>query len=118
DPGNIMGPLVSARQRDRVLGYIEKGKAEGAKLLVGGGRPSHLDKGDYVEPTLVVDVEPDARIAEEEIFGPVLCVLKYDGDDDAVRIANNSMYGLSGAVTSASLERAESVAGGVGSGTG
>jgi aldehyde dehydrogenase (NAD+) len=110
DPGNIMGPLVNARQRDRVLGYIEKGKAEGAKLLVGGGRPPHLDKGYYVEPTLFVDVDPDATIAQEEIFGPVLCVLKYDGDDDAVRIANNSMYGLSGAVTSASLERAEAVA--------
>jgi aldehyde dehydrogenase (NAD+) len=110
DPGNIMGPLVNARQRDRVLGYIEKGKAEGARLLVGGGRPQHLDKGYYVEPTLFVDVDPDATIAQEEIFGPVLCVLKYDGDDDAVRIANNSMYGLSGSVTSASLERAEAVA--------
>ena len=75
-----------------------------------GGRPPHLDKGYYVEPTLFVNVDPDATIAQEEIFGPVLCVLKYDGDDDAVRIANNSMYGLSGAVTSASLERAEAVA--------
>jgi aldehyde dehydrogenase (NAD+) len=110
DPGNIMGPLVNARQRDRVLGYIEKGKVEGAKLLVGGGRPAHLDKGYYVEPTLFVDVDPDATIAQEEIFGPVLCVLKYDGDDDAVRIANNSMYGLSGSVASSSLERAEAVA--------
>jgi aldehyde dehydrogenase (NAD+) len=110
DPGNIMGPLINARQRDRVLGYIEKGKAEGAELVVGGGRPAHLDKGYYVEPTLFVDVDPDSTIAQEEIFGPVLCVLKYDGDDDAVRIANNSMYGLSGAVSSASLERAESVA--------
>ena len=110
DPGNIMGPLINARQRDRVLGYIEKGKAEGAELVVGGGRPAHLDKGYYVEPTLFVDVDPDSTIAQEEIFGPVLCVLKYDGDDDAVRIANNSMYGLSGAVSSASLERAEAVA--------
>jgi aldehyde dehydrogenase (NAD+) len=110
DPGNIMGPLVNARQRDRVLGYIEKGKAEGAKLLVGGGRPKHLEKGYYVEPTLFVDVDPDSTIAQEEIFGPVLCVLKYDGDDDAVRIANDSMYGLSGSVSSASVERAEAVA--------
>ena len=110
DPGNIMGPLINARQRDRVLGYIEKGKAEGAKLVVGGGRPAHLDKGYYVEPTLFVDVDPDSTIAQEEIFGPVLCVLKYDGEDDAVRIANNSMYGLSGAVSSASLQRAEAVA--------
>jgi aldehyde dehydrogenase (NAD+) len=110
DPGNIMGPLINARQRDRVLDYIEKGKAEGAQLLVGGGRPHHLEKGYYVEPTLFVGVDPDSTIAQEEIFGPVLSVLKYDGDDDAVRIANNSMYGLSGAVTSSSLERAEAVA--------
>jgi aldehyde dehydrogenase (NAD+) len=110
DPSNIMGPLINARQRDKVLGYIEKGEAEGAKLVVGGGRPAPLDKGYFVEPTLFVDVEPEATIAQEEIFGPVLCVLKYDGDDDAVRIANNSMYGLSGSVSSASLERAEAVA--------
>jgi aldehyde dehydrogenase (NAD+) len=110
DPANIMGPLINARQRERVLGYIEKGKADGARLLVGGGVPAHLPKGYYVEPTLFVDVDPDATIAQEEIFGPVLAVLKYDGDDDAVRIANNSMYGLSGAVTSASLDRALGVA--------
>ncbi len=110
DPGNIMGPLVNARQRDRVLGYIEKGKAEGAKLLVGGGRPAHLDRGYYVEPTLFVDVDPDSTIAQEEIFGPVLSVIRYEDDDDAVRIANNSTYGLSGAVTSKSLDRALGVA--------
>jgi aldehyde dehydrogenase (NAD+) len=110
DPANLMGPLINARQRDRVLGYIEQGKAEGAKLVVGGSRPPQFDKGYYVEPTLFVDVDPDATIAQEEIFGPVLCVLKYDGEDDAVRIANNSMYGLSGSVTSSSLERAEALA--------
>ncbi len=110
DPGNIMGPLVNAKQRERVLGYIEKGKAEGARLLVGGGRPEHLPKGYFVEPTLFVDVDPDSTIAQEEIFGPVLSVLAYEDDDDAVRIANNSAYGLSGAVTSASLERAEALA--------
>ena len=110
DPGNIMGPLVNARQRDRVLGYIEKGKAEGATLAVGGGRPAQLERGFYVEPTLFVDVDPDSTIAQEEIFGPVLAVIRYDDDDDAVRIANNSTYGLSGAVTSSSLERAISVA--------
>jgi len=110
DPGNIMGPLVNARQRDRVLGYIEKGKAEGATLAVGGGRPAQLERGYYVEPTLFVDVDPDSTIAQEEIFGPVLAVIRYDDDDDAVRIANNSTYGLSGAVTSSSLERAISVA--------
>jgi aldehyde dehydrogenase (NAD+) len=110
DPGNIMGPLVNARQRERVLGYIEQGKAEGARLVVGGGAPSHLPKGYFVEPTLFVDVDPDSTIAQEEIFGPVLSVLAYEDDDDAVRIANNSAYGLSGAVSSASIERAESVA--------
>ncbi len=109
-PGNLMGPLINARQRERVLGYIEKGRAEGARLLVGGGRPAHLPKGFYVEPTLFVDVDPDATIAQEEIFGPVLAVIPYQDDDDAVRIANNSRYGLSGAVSSASLERALAVA--------
>ncbi|MGH8983063.1 MAG: aldehyde dehydrogenase family protein [Acidimicrobiia bacterium] len=110
DPGNIMGPLVNARQRDRVLDYIEKGKAEGAMLAVGGGRPGHLERGYYVEPTLFVDVDPDSTIAQEEIFGPVLAVIRYEDDDDAVHIANNSTYGLSGAVTSRSLDRALAVA--------
>jgi aldehyde dehydrogenase (NAD+) len=110
DPDNIMGPLINARQRDRVLGYIEKGRAEGAELLVGGGRPAHLQRGYYVEPTLFVDVDPDSTIAQEEIFGPVLAVIRYEDDDDAVRIANNSAYGLSGAVTSGSLDRAMGLA--------
>jgi aldehyde dehydrogenase (NAD+) len=110
NPAHLMGPLINAKQRDRVLGYIEKGRAEGARLLVGGGRPAHLEKGYYVEPTLFVDVDPDSTIAQEEIFGPVLAVIPYEDDDDAVRIANNSRYGLSGAVTSASLERAVAVA--------
>jgi len=117
DIQNIMGPLVSAKQRDRVLGYIEKGKAEGARCLVGGGRPKHLEKGYFVEPTLFVDVDPDSTIAQEEIFGPVLAVIPYEDDDDAVRIANNSRYGLSGAVSSASLERALAVARRVRTGT-
>jgi aldehyde dehydrogenase (NAD+) len=105
-----MGPVVSRRQRDRVLGYIEKGRREGARLLTGGGVPKHLPKGFYVEPTLFADVDPDATIAQEEIFGPVLAVIPYEDDDDAVRIANHSIYGLSGAVTSASEERALAVA--------
>jgi aldehyde dehydrogenase (NAD+) len=107
---NIMGPLVNARQRDRVLDYIAKGKAEGARLLVGGGRPAHLPRGFYVEPTLFVDVDPDATIAQEEIFGPVLAVIPYEDEEDAIRIANHSKYGLSGAVFSASLERAQKLA--------
>ena len=101
---------MSARQRERVLAYIEKGRQEGAKLLLGGGVPEHLPRGYYVEPTLFVDVDPDATIAQEEIFGPVLAVIPYEDDDDAVRIANHSIYGLSGAVTSASEERALGIA--------
>ncbi len=110
DAANMMGPLINQSQRERVLGYIEKGKAEGAKLLVGGGIPADQPKGWFVEPTLFVDVDPDATIAQEEIFGPVLAVLKYEDDDDAVRIANNSRYGLSGSVASASIDRALGIA--------
>jgi aldehyde dehydrogenase (NAD+) len=106
----LMGPVVSARQRDRVLSYIAKGQEEGAKLVFGGGRPSHLPKGWFVEPTLFVDVDNDMTIAQDEIFGPVLCVIPYEDDDDAVRIANDSKYGLSGGVVSASEERATAIA--------
>ena len=117
DPENFAGPLISAKQRERVLGYIEKGKAEGAKVALGGGRPAHLDKGFYVEPTVFVDVDPDSTIAQEEIFGPVLAVIPFEDDDDAVRIANNSIYGLSGGVQAGSIERARSVANRIRTGT-
>jgi aldehyde dehydrogenase (NAD+) len=110
DPANMQGPLINARQRERVLGFIEKGKEEGSKLVVGGGRPPQLEKGYYVEPTLFVDVDPDSTLAQEEIFGPVLVVIPYEDDDDAVRIANNSRYGLSGAVTGADFDRAYAIA--------
>ena len=110
DFANMMGPLVNAKQRERVLGYIAKGKAEGAKCIVGGEVASQFDKGYFVQPTLFIDVDPDSTIAQEEIFGPVLAVIPYDDDDDAVRIANNSKYGLSGAVVSADLDRALGVA--------
>ena len=106
----IMGSLVNARQRERVLAYIEKGKEEGARLLLGGGVPAHLDKGYYVEPTVFMDVTNDMTIAREEIFGPVLVVIAYDDEDDAVRIANDSDYGLSAGVWSASEEHALAVA--------
>lgn len=106
----LMGPLISAKQRDRVLGYIEKGKDEGARVVVGGGTPDHLDRGFFVEPTLFADVDNSMTIAREEIFGPVLCVIAYDDDEDAVRIANDSDYGLSGGVYSADEERATAVA--------
>jgi aldehyde dehydrogenase (NAD+) len=109
-PDVMMGPLVSAKQRDRVLGYIDKGLAEGAKLALGGARPKQFERGYYVEPTLFVDVDNRMTIAQEEIFGPVLVLIAYDGEDDAVRIANDSRYGLVGSVFSSSLERAEAVA--------
>jgi aldehyde dehydrogenase (NAD+) len=111
DPQNadvMMGPVISEKQRGRILGYIEKGKAEGAEVAFGGGRPSHLPKGWFVEPTLFVNVENSMTIAQEEIFGPVLCLIGYDDDDDAVRIANDSTYGLAGNVIG-SLDRALSL---------
>jgi aldehyde dehydrogenase (NAD+) len=110
DPGNIQGPQISAKQRERVLGYIDTGVKEGARLVVGGGRPEHLDKGWFVEPTLFADVDNSMTIAREEIFGPVLVVVPFEDDDDAVRIANDNQYGLAGMVTSASEERALAVA--------
>lgn len=108
--GAIMGPQVNAKQRARVLEYIEKGKAEGARVLLGGGKPEHLDKGYYIEPTIFVDVTNDMTIAREEIFGPVLVVIAYEDEEDAIRIANDSEFGLSGGVWSASEERAMAVA--------
>jgi aldehyde dehydrogenase (NAD+) len=110
DAANLQGPLISARQRDCVLGYIQAGRDGGARLVLGGGVPAHLPAGYFVEPTLFADVDPDATIAQEEIFGPVLAVIPYEDDDDAVRIANNSIYGLSGAVTGGTEERALDVA--------
>lgn len=99
DPSMLMGPLISARQRDRVTGLIRSGIEEGAKLVVGGpDRPAGHDRGFFVEPTLFVDVDNAMRIAQEEIFGPVLAVIAYDDDEDAIRIANDSAYGLSGAI--------------------
>lgn len=108
--GQIMGPLVSARQRERVLHYIDIGKQEGARLVCGGKRPEKLSRGYYVEPTLFADVRNDMRIAQEEIFGPVLVAIPYEDENDAVRIANDSIYGLSGSVYSGDIERALRVA--------
>ncbi|MGA7416722.1 MAG: aldehyde dehydrogenase family protein [Acidimicrobiales bacterium] len=117
DPGNFQGPQISALQRERVLSYIEKGKAEGARVVVGGGRPAQFDKGFYVEPTLFADVDNSMSIAREEIFGPVLVVVPFDDDDDAVRLANENQYGLGVGVTSASEDRAMAVARRVRAGT-
>ncbi|HEV2811840.1 MAG TPA: aldehyde dehydrogenase family protein [Solirubrobacteraceae bacterium] len=106
-----LGPLVSDVQRDRVRSYIEKGVAEGAKLVAGGAEPPEgLERGYYVRPTVFSDVTPDMTIAREEIFGPVLAIMPYDDEDDAIRIANDSEYGLAGGVYSASEERAKAVA--------
>src|SRR6202158_6344820 len=104
DPATVCGPLVAARQRERVEGYVRIGREEGARLACGGGRPAGLTKGWYVEPTVFVDVDNRMRVAREEIFGPVLTVIPYDDVDDAVRIANDSEYGLSGSVWSSGVE--------------
>jgi aldehyde dehydrogenase (NAD+) len=117
DPSVLQGPLVSKKQHDRVLGYIEKGKQEGARLVTGGGVPKHLPKGYFVEPTVFANVDNKMTIAQEEIFGPVLSVIGFDGDDDAVRIANESIYGLSGVVFANDLDRAKSVASRIRTGT-
>ncbi len=106
-----LGPLASAAQRDRVRSYIRTGLEEGATLVTGGAdAPADLDHGFYVRPTVFANVTNDMRIAQEEIFGPVLCIIPYDSEDDAVRIANDSPYGLGGGVWSADTERAKRVA--------
>ncbi len=117
DPATEIGPLVAERQRDRVEGYIKLGQEEGARITVGGGRPSGFDKGWYVEPTVFADVKNSMRIAQEEIFGPVLSVIAYDDVDDAVRIANDSEYGLSGSVYGTDVETAAGIAAQVRTGT-
>jgi acyl-CoA reductase-like NAD-dependent aldehyde dehydrogenase len=106
-----LGPLVSATQRERVRGYIQKGIDEGAKLLTGGvDAPVGLDKGYFVRPTVFSEVDPDSTIAQEEIFGPVLSIIPYDNEAEAVEIANNSVYGLAGGVWSGDADRATAVA--------
>lgn len=102
DPETFIGPLSSKRAQERVKGYLDLGKAEGARALIGGGIPADKPKGCYVEPTLFVDVDNRMRIAQEEIFGPVYCLIPYDGVDDAVRIANDTVYGLESSVWTSS----------------
>jgi len=110
DAGTRLGPLISFAQRERVEGYIAKGKSEGAKLIAGGGRPAAFSKGYFVEPTVFADVKSKMTIAQEEIFGPVLSILPYDSEAEAVEIANDSIYGLAGGVWSGEPERAMKVA--------
>ncbi|GAA4548642.1 aldehyde dehydrogenase [Pseudonocardia xishanensis] len=110
DPATALGPLVAERQRDRVEGYLELGRSEGARVAAGGGRPADLPRGWFVEPTLFADVTNDMRIAREEIFGPVVSVLRYRDLDEAVAIANDSDYGLSGSIYATDLDLAGSLA--------
>ncbi|MEP3330340.1 aldehyde dehydrogenase [Sedimentitalea sp.] len=110
DPATQIGPMVSERQRTRVESYIAKGKNEGAKLVMGGGRPSSLSRGWFVEPTIFSDVDPMATIAQEEIFGPVIAVIPFENEQQAIEIANSTKYGLHGAIFSADDERAFRIA--------
>lgn len=110
DPDIQVGPMVSSRQRDRVEVYIEAGKKEGARLVMGGGRPANLRHGWFVEPTVFADVDRKMTIAQEEIFGPVLAVIPYEDEEDAIAIANNSIYGLNGSVFTADVEHGLAVA--------
>lgn len=109
DPATVYGPSASARQRDVVAGYVELGRREGARVATGGG-PSRFERGFYVEPTVFADVDNSMRIAQEEIFGPVLVVVPYDGDDEAVALANDSRFGLGGSIFSDDPEHALAVA--------
>jgi betaine-aldehyde dehydrogenase len=117
DAGAMIGPLISEKQRERVESYIRKGVEEGARLVTGGGRPDGLDSGWFVTPTVFADVDNSMTIAQEEIFGPVLAVIPYDTEDDAVRIANDSPYGLAGSVFTTDNEKAMTIASKIRTGT-
>lgn len=110
DPATAIGPVVAERQRDKIVGLLEAGRAEGAKAAIGGGRPGHLPKGWYIEPTVFYDVDNSMRIAREEIFGPVLSVIPYDTEEEAIAIANDSDFGLSGSVWTSDLDHAATIA--------
>jgi aldehyde dehydrogenase (NAD+) len=109
DPSNLMGPVINRSQRDRILGYYESARHDG-RIVVGGRPVDRFERGFWVEPTLIADVDPKAPVAQEEIFGPALVVLPFDDDDDAVRIADSTIFGLSSGVFSADLDRAMGLA--------
>ena len=117
DPGTICGPVISEVQRDRVKRYLDLAVEEGGTFATGGGIDETKDGGWWIQPTVISGLDNSSRLAQEEIFGPVLVVIPHDGDDDAVRIANDSAYGLSGSVDSGSLERAKAVAARIRTGT-
>ena len=109
-PKTVCGPVISERQRDRVQSYLDLAISEGGRFACGGGRPADRDRGFFIEPTVIAGLDNTARVAREEIFGPVLTVIAHDGDDDAIRIANDSPFGLSGTVFSADPDRAQAAA--------
>lgn len=117
NPGTICGPLISAAQRQRVERYIDIARAEGGRVVTGGGRPEDRPRGFFMEPAVIADVDNTATVAREEIFGPVLVVIPHDGDADAIRLANDSPYGLSGSVWGADLERVDRVVSRIRTGT-
>ncbi|MCB5205146.1 aldehyde dehydrogenase [Neorhizobium sp. T786] len=107
----FLGPVVSERQRQRITDYIHLGEQEGARVATGGaGSPDGINQGNFIRPTLFIDVDNDMRIAQEEIFGPVVCMIPYDGEDEAIALANASDYGLSGSVWTSDATRAEAIA--------
>jgi len=110
DPAVALGPLIRQQQRERVEGYVASGVEQGAQLVVGGKRPEGLDKGFFYEPTIFTGVSNNMKIAQEEIFGPVLSVITYETEDEAIRIANDSIYGLAGYVLGQTAARAFNVA--------
>ena len=117
DPAAAIGPLISSKQRERVEGYIQKGIDEGARVVAGGGRQEGLDSGWFVQPTVFADVDNSMTIAQEEIFGPVLSIIAYDTEEDAIRIANYSVYGLAGSVWTSDNDKAMKIASRIRTGT-